>query len=403
MNRKDYDPVVLSTFDIIGCYFVDVFYNHLYLTASDVKSKAAFANGSGGNSRGRSLTDEYKSAVHAYITGVTKDERYYKKTITGLQQLYQTHTKFNTIGLGAFIDKIIETFLPEEYSKSMTDNEKEFFLSDIISSLVKEFASRVVDITHLTQIMDNHSSEHNTRAWVEEMVDLQIIEREKIFEKFTRTMSGRNGDHYEKIDVAVAQKIAAERDKIWVELEDRVKELMLLRSELSESKRLVTRMHSIIMEQNKRIKELESAAIQRVETPVKKQPRAKNIKSYSVSDFESRSADARSADTRSADNQQNMRDDSQSTNNNSASASPTRPQRRRGFKMSAEEDPINEDIDVNKADNTSSPHSADITTSKDSMSDQTEKPHIDADSDDESDDPFEKAMKSIDLGRRADE
>lgn len=128
MNRESDDPVISSTFDIVGCYFVDIFYNHLYLSADDIRKQASFANAAGGaTKRPRSLTDEYKSAVHAYMIGVTKDERYYKKTITGLQKFYQTYTKYNTIGLNAFIDRIISVFLPEEYAESLNNEEKEFF------------------------------------------------------------------------------------------------------------------------------------------------------------------------------------------------------------------------------------------------------------------------------------
>jgi len=265
MNRKDYDPAVLSTFDVIGCYFVDIFYNHLYLSANSIRKETSFAassgaagaNSSANNMRERSLTDEYKSAVHAYMLGVTRDEKYYKKTITGLQTFYQTYTKYNTIGLNAFIDRVINTFLPEEYANSLNNGEKEFFLNDIISSVVKEFCSRAVDITHLKQIIDSHDNEYNTRAWVDELIDLQITEREKIFEKFTRKLAGGRAEQYEKIDVSVAQKIAAERDKIWEELTARVKEMSILESRLADSKKVAAKMYEAINALKTRIAELE--------------------------------------------------------------------------------------------------------------------------------------------------
>lgn len=277
MNIKNYDPAVISTFDIIGCYFVDIFYNHLYLSAESIRKKATFANNANDKSKQpRSLTDEYKSAVNAYMVGVTKDEKYYKKTITGLQTFYQTYTKYNTIGLNAFIDRIINTFLPEEYAGSLGNEEKEFFLNEIISSIIKEFCIRAVDIDHLRQIIDYHDNEENTRFWVNEFVTLQIAEREKIFQKFTRKLAGHPAEHYEKVDAAVAQKIADERDRIWRELESKIMELTELKAKYEESRRLAAKMHNIIRGLEAQVAEMRAVREQTrepVREPVREQTR----------------------------------------------------------------------------------------------------------------------------------
>ena len=58
MDRRNYNPTAISTFEIISCYFVDIFYNHLYLTAKDRFKIYS------GKKRG-SLTDEYRLAICA--------------------------------------------------------------------------------------------------------------------------------------------------------------------------------------------------------------------------------------------------------------------------------------------------------------------------------------------------
>lgn len=51
----NYDKRLISIFDVVGSYFVDVLFNHIY-NASKIK----VANNS-------SITDEYKKNVQAYI------------------------------------------------------------------------------------------------------------------------------------------------------------------------------------------------------------------------------------------------------------------------------------------------------------------------------------------------
>jgi hypothetical protein len=106
MNRRNYNERALSIFELIGCYFVDIYYNHLYLTS---KENNRLYGKSG------SITDEYKNAVKAYLKGLQSNEKYYKKTVTGIHTFTQTYTRFTSITLVEFVNLILEQYLPQEH------------------------------------------------------------------------------------------------------------------------------------------------------------------------------------------------------------------------------------------------------------------------------------------------
>ena len=157
-SRENYDPRVISTFEIIGCYFVDVFYNQIYHAAKDRIRLAPDP---------MSLTDSYKSCVYNYVLGASQRPEYYKKMITGLYLYYQEHTRFSTITLGDFINNVIQQYAPKEYYSIMNDQSKDAFFGKTILIVVDKFRNDILDFNILRKIIDEHFDQTNIRFLVD--------------------------------------------------------------------------------------------------------------------------------------------------------------------------------------------------------------------------------------------
>ena len=178
-----YNPDILSIFEIIGSYFVNQFYTSLHVAA-----KHKFINA---DKDKRGLTDIYKSLIVSYMSGITSDRRYYAKTCLGLQRYFQDHTKYKTISLHEFIDKIVSKILPPEYFENLSENEKEFFLYNFIMNIVKDFGIEVLRVKNLKMAVDSRSK-RNADIWKEIIVNIQILKREEVFSKFVKKVTNKS-------------------------------------------------------------------------------------------------------------------------------------------------------------------------------------------------------------------
>ncbi len=98
MRRANYDQKILSTFEIISCYFADVYYNHIYGTSKDALNRGD----------GTSLTDIYKKYAKNYLYGFSNQEDRYRQTVNKLHMYFQSSTRYTAISFSEFIDKILQ-------------------------------------------------------------------------------------------------------------------------------------------------------------------------------------------------------------------------------------------------------------------------------------------------------
>jgi hypothetical protein len=257
MNKENYNPKVLSTFEIIGCYFIDIFYNHLYLTAQD-KHKLDPARGGSASDAGPvsfayvpgSMTDHYKEIVRAYELGIRREPNYYEKSIKGLHDYYCAHTKFSAITLADFINRVLGQFLPTEYFNVLTEQDKFFFLNKIIVKSITKFTDQVLQIEMLKMVIDNHRDESNARYWVDKFIDILIVEREQIFRKFVKQeiKRGRKIDIFEdtdeKIDKTIVDKIIEDKAKLWEQVQILLAAKVGLEADLAKSQAIIKHLYS---------------------------------------------------------------------------------------------------------------------------------------------------------------
>lgn len=230
MNRANYDNKTLSCFNIVGAYFVDIFYNNVYLTSRDQHKFSGQ----------KSFTEIYKNALHAYSLGFSKEQKYYEKVIKGLAALYRNYTKFRTIGLADFIDEMLQQYIPEEHYKTLSDNEKMIFIHKILTSVCNQFISQILTPKLMQQVIDSHDNPENTKFWLQIIIDIQLDEREQLYNKFVRANLGCKNN---EIDPQILEKIRS-HDKIMAELHRVTAENCTLRAQLDKAKLLVTTMYA---------------------------------------------------------------------------------------------------------------------------------------------------------------
>jgi len=188
MIQKDsnYNQKVLSIFNVISCHFVDMFYNHIYITA-----RTRYKNDRSVDKTKTSITEEYKHAIIHYINAINNKREYYVKTIERLHTYFQMNTKFSTINLNEFIDLILQHYLPEEHFSILSEPEKEFFINKIVVHIIKELGCRLLETKYLKMVIDNHNNVANAKQWIDLMVEIQVLERDNIFKKFARKISNK--------------------------------------------------------------------------------------------------------------------------------------------------------------------------------------------------------------------
>ena len=193
---KHYDRKTTTMFGVIGSYFVYIFYNKLYIKAHN-KNKL--------NDKSESLTDEYKNTIRLFMYGVQNEPKYYSQTVKEIHEYYQHETKYSTISLVEFLDNILECFVPEEYFHDLKEVDKEFFINKIVTEAVLEFGVRILTFEKLSSIIDQHNDQHNVEILQKDMNEIFSDIRERIFNHFTRQLTGKNKE--EQVDIGIVNKI----------------------------------------------------------------------------------------------------------------------------------------------------------------------------------------------------
>lgn len=223
VNRVNYDPKVLSVFEIIGCYFVDTFYNSLFLKARE-KTQIDGA---------RSITDAYKSNIINYLRGVKNDTELYKHVVKQLCEYFRSATRYSTITFGEFEDKTVRCFIPHEYFNDLTERDKDSLLNVIVLRIVEDFSIKVIKQEYLKMIIDDHSNRGNIEVLKNVITDIMVLIRESYFERFMKKIVDNGRNDRDKIDVELLHKA---NKALVEELKTRVK----LESEVASAKNVIT-------------------------------------------------------------------------------------------------------------------------------------------------------------------
>jgi len=179
------DPAIVSIFEVIGAYFTDIVFNHLYSVASQ---KAA-----GGNS----ITDCYLQNATAYTIGVKNDERCYREVVENVHRFFTDRTAYTTISFGGFVDRIVGACVPAEYFKQLPSQEKDELLSSIICQLVSDLAAYATTPDMLQRTIDRRSEPGMAPTAIRMMQDVAVssllTKRQTLHNKFLRSVGQSTG------------------------------------------------------------------------------------------------------------------------------------------------------------------------------------------------------------------
>ena len=212
-SNTSHDPKVISVFEIIGAYFTDTVFNHVYHSA-----KTNITNKS-------SLTDEYVKRINAYVIGVKNDSRCYIDVIQGVHKYFISTTRYTTLSFAEFVDRIVGVCVPEEYFRQFSPSDKDEILSSVVCDLVSNIAVFTTRPDMLRRIIDDHtkSPEVTIRMIQDAAVNSLITKRSILHNKFLKKM----GQSRETVSMDIVEdmkkalrRLVSEKNEVTAELNE---------------------------------------------------------------------------------------------------------------------------------------------------------------------------------------
>jgi hypothetical protein len=228
-NRSNYSKKTIDIFEIITAYFVDIYYNHLYIEAKKFKNDGKIAT----------ITEGYKHTLNAFIQGI-ENIKHYKKTLVSIHVFFVEHGGYTSLSFTDCIDKITNEFIPKDYLSVVTKQQKITILKKVICQSNRVFVEKIVR-KFLRMIIDDHVESDNIRVLQDDFVDLLILERENIYHMFIDKHAKKST---QKLSSGVVESMQAEIKKLY--------------SEKYELKKMATSMKKVILMKDSALKDKES-------------------------------------------------------------------------------------------------------------------------------------------------
>lgn len=185
LDRHNYNKKTIDNFEILAAYFIDIYYNHLYIEAKKLRTDNAVS----------SVTEGYKHALKAYLKGVD-NPKYFKKTLMGIHGYY-TACGYTSMTFRECTETVTKEFIPKDYYESVISPQKTAILKLVISESNKKMIFKIAS-EYLSMIIDNHLDETNLRILQDEYIDILILARENVYHRFisseTNTSNNTKGN-----------------------------------------------------------------------------------------------------------------------------------------------------------------------------------------------------------------
>ena len=156
---SNYDPKDIYLFEIIGSYFVDIVYNHIYINTK-IKLSA-----------NTSFIDEYIRKLQLYLIGIKNDKKCYNDIVKNLYKYYITISSEN-ISYFQFITNITNTCILNNLKNKITIEHKEGIVSVIICDLVSNIITYILLPENINQVINQRSS--NSKLLIRNLQDYSI-------------------------------------------------------------------------------------------------------------------------------------------------------------------------------------------------------------------------------------
>lgn len=172
INASKYTQSTLSKFDIIGSYFVNLFYNEFYSKSKILKLNGTFIN----------LTEAYKNILGSYLDFIKKPE-FFKQIVKGIHAYCISTTKYTTMTHKECIDFMVHEFIPEKLWDSIRENQKNKLFHESIGNCITIFIENIIN-NRIHIIIDNHDQPENIIILQDLFLSIILLEKDKIYSKF---------------------------------------------------------------------------------------------------------------------------------------------------------------------------------------------------------------------------
>jgi hypothetical protein len=239
-NRSDYSKRTIDTFELMSVYFIDIYYNHLYIEAKNLRTEG----------KASSITEGYKHTLNAFIQGI-ENNKHYKKALDGIYDSFVTHGGFISLSFAGCIGRITDEFIPIDYLSAVNKQQKTTILKMIISQVNRIFVERIVR-KFMHMIIDNHNEQDNTRILQDEFIDLLILQRENIYHRFIDKQAKKSN---QTLSSGIVESMQAEIKKLYDEKYN-------LKKTITGMKKIIIEKVKILSEKDNIIAKLEAENVQ---------------------------------------------------------------------------------------------------------------------------------------------
>jgi hypothetical protein len=244
LDKSKYTKKTIDTFEIISAYFIDIYYNHLFIEAKKLKTAGTV----------NSITEGYKHTLNAFLQGI-ENPKLYKKSLVGLHNFFINYG-FSSMSFAQCIDRITQEFIPGDYYESVTKEKRISILRIVISNSNKSIIEKIVR-KYLERIIDYHNEVDNIRVLQDEFIDILLFEREAMYHRFisTRTKVNKNSPH---INVAMIEKMQNEIKTAYQEKYELKKLILSLKKIIIAKEEKLNEQYSLMEQLNNLIEELKN-------------------------------------------------------------------------------------------------------------------------------------------------
>lgn len=231
LDKSSYSRTTLNTYEVLAAYYIDIYYNHLYIEAKNLRTKGHSQN----------VAEGYKHALTGYLQSFD-NPKLYKKTMINLHTYFINTGIISSIGFSMYTDQVSKEFIPQDYFPCLSSQQKMTILRTVLTQANKKFIETLVK-SHMKNIIDNHNDIDNIRVLQDIFVEYLMIERESIYQRFitSRTKTNVKSPH---INNQLLEKMQ--------------KEIKLLHNEKLEKGKQILKLKQIIIKKDNEVKDLKN-------------------------------------------------------------------------------------------------------------------------------------------------
>lgn len=227
------DKQTIYLFEIIGSFFTDIFFNHIYVNAKIKVPKES------------SLIDEYIKKLQLYLIGIKNNQDCYLSVMQNLVKYYNTVTK-SKLDYNSFVSLIITKCIPPIFVEQFTTFNKQEIVSNIICDLVSNLATYIASPNIINHVVIEHTlyAEDTIRMLQDYSIHLLVVKKLNILNKFLKETGEVKEDTNDNILVIIELKKVIKQ--ILTEKNEVIEQNNELKSEIEKMKKIELKLRKMI-------------------------------------------------------------------------------------------------------------------------------------------------------------